>query len=54
MALIMNYYDPRYHFQFWRHELKMPDIYGLIFEGEKCLEIFHVPMELKSTNNGEK
>lgn len=54
MAMIMSYYHPRYHFQFWRHELKMPDIYGLSFEGKKCVEIFHVPIELKSTNNSEK
>lgn len=42
MALIMQYYEPRYDYQFWKNELKMPDIYGLSFDSLQCTDIFHV------------
>jgi 2,3-bisphosphoglycerate-dependent phosphoglycerate mutase len=43
MALIMQFYDPRYNYYFWKSELKMPDIYGLKFKNGQCVSIFHVP-----------
>ncbi|MGV3489072.1 MAG: histidine phosphatase family protein [Tuberibacillus sp.] len=42
MTLIMQHYDARYDYLFWKNELKMPDVYGLTFEKQKCLDIFHV------------
>ncbi|MGE7623031.1 histidine phosphatase family protein [Viridibacillus sp. NPDC096237] len=41
MVLIMNYFDPKYDFEFWK-ELQMPDIYKLSFEGKKLMEIEHI------------
>ncbi|MBM7615964.1 histidine phosphatase family protein [Alkaliphilus hydrothermalis] len=38
MVLMMNYYDPQYHYDFWRN-LDMPDIYKLSFEDKKLLEV---------------
>ncbi|MCH1627155.1 histidine phosphatase family protein [Ferdinandcohnia quinoae] len=38
MVLIMNYFDHKYDFQFWK-QLKMPDVYRLTFEGEKLSRV---------------
>ncbi len=37
MTLIMNYYDSKYDFEFWKN-LEMPDIYRLKFEEGRFLE----------------
>ena len=37
MALIMNFFDEKYDFNFWK-ELDMPDVYKLSFDGEVLLE----------------
>ncbi|MFT4414309.1 histidine phosphatase family protein [Fredinandcohnia humi] len=42
MVLIMNHFDNRYDFEFWKR-LKMPDIYRLTFEGTTFIEAVHVP-----------
>ncbi|MCM0650309.1 histidine phosphatase family protein [Clostridium swellfunianum] len=41
MALVMNYYDKKYNYDFWR-KLSMPDIYKLSFEGNKLLKVQHI------------
>lgn len=41
MVLIMNYFDKRYDFTFWK-ELDMPDIYKLTFENDKLKEVNRV------------
>lgn len=38
MVLLMNYFDNRYGFNFWR-QLEMPDIYKLSFNGENLLNV---------------
>jgi 2,3-bisphosphoglycerate-dependent phosphoglycerate mutase len=38
MVLIMNYYNPKYDFQFWQ-ELNMPDIYKLTFDEDILVEV---------------
>lgn len=38
MALIMNYYDEKFDYLFWRN-LEMPDIYKLSFENEELISI---------------
>lgn len=38
MVLIMNYFDSKYDFNFWRN-LDMPDIYKLTFEEGKLKEV---------------
>lgn len=38
MVLIMNYFDKRYGFGFWK-ELDMPDIYKLTFDGTALKEV---------------
>lgn len=38
MALIMNFYDKRYNYEFWK-SLNMPDIYKLSFHNEKLEEV---------------
>ena len=41
MALMLNYYDKRYDYAFWR-KLSMPDIYRLTVEQEALVEIQRV------------
>ena len=41
MVLIMNYFDNKYGFNFWR-ELDMPDIYKLVFDKEKLKEVIRI------------
>lgn len=38
MVLIMNYYDKKYDYFFWRN-LNMPDVYKLTFEDENLLNV---------------
>lgn len=38
MVLIMNYFDQRYDFNFWK-ELEMPDIYKLSFNNKELIGI---------------
>ncbi|WP_246202485.1 histidine phosphatase family protein [Virgibacillus doumboii] len=38
MVLIMNYFDKRFNYNFWK-ELKMPDIYKLSFEGNDFVNV---------------
>lgn len=38
MTLIMNYFDSKYDYEFWK-KLSMPDIYKLIFEGQELQTI---------------
>jgi 2,3-bisphosphoglycerate-dependent phosphoglycerate mutase len=38
MVLIMNYFDKKYGFSFWK-ELNMPDIYKLTFDGTTLKEV---------------
>ncbi|WP_064091826.1 histidine phosphatase family protein [Rossellomorea aquimaris] len=38
MVLIMNYFDRKYDFQFWK-ELSMPDIYRLTFEENNLVDV---------------
>lgn len=38
MVLMMNYFDNRYGFDFWKC-LEMPDIYKLSFEENKLMEV---------------
>ena len=38
MVLIMNHFDPSYHFSFWQ-SLKMPDIYKLSFDDLKLVKV---------------
>lgn len=38
MVLIMNYFDERFDFSFWKN-LEMPDAYKLIFENKQLLEV---------------
>lgn len=37
MVLIMNYFDKRYDFEFWKR-LEMPDIYKLTFQGKQFID----------------
>ncbi|MGE7919615.1 histidine phosphatase family protein [Viridibacillus sp. NPDC093762] len=41
MVLIMNYFDAKYDFAFWK-ELQMPDIYKLSFGGVNLMKIEHI------------
>ncbi|MGE8203178.1 histidine phosphatase family protein [Heyndrickxia sp. NPDC080065] len=41
MTLMINHFDNRYDYHFWK-ELDMPDIYQLIFDDMKLLEIHRV------------
>lgn len=41
MVLIMNYFDARYDFHFWR-ALQMPDVYQLTFNGTILVEANHI------------
>ena len=41
MALIMNYFDPRYDYYFWE-SLQMPDVYRLIFNGIHFIGANHI------------
>lgn len=41
MVLIMNYYDKKYNYDFWKG-LNMPDIYKLSFEDEKLVSVEHL------------
>ncbi|MDQ0227297.1 histidine phosphatase family protein [Metabacillus niabensis] len=38
MVLMMNYFDKKYHFNFWQ-DLEMPDIYRLTFEKKNLKEV---------------
>lgn len=38
MVLIMNYFDKKYGFNFWK-ELEMPDIYKLSFNGKELVDV---------------
>ena len=38
MVLIMNYFDAKYDYNFWR-ELGMPDIYKLSFKGKNLIDV---------------
>ncbi|MDZ5471300.1 histidine phosphatase family protein [Bacillus sp. 31A1R] len=38
MVLIMNYFDSKYHFDFWK-KLDMPDIYKLSFEDDLLINV---------------
>lgn len=38
MVLIMNYYDRKYNYDFWK-SLSMPDIYELSFEDEVLVDV---------------
>ncbi|WP_077303160.1 histidine phosphatase family protein [Virgibacillus pantothenticus] len=38
MVLMMNYFDSRYEFDFWKR-LEMPDIYKLSFREKKLMEV---------------
>lgn len=38
MVLIMNFFDNKYGFDFWK-ELEMPDIYKLSFNGKKIIDV---------------
>ena len=38
MVLIMNYYDKKYDYLFWKG-LEMPDIYKLSFEDAKLISV---------------
>lgn len=44
MVLIMNYFDEQYDLSFW-NSLEMPDVYKLIFENKKLLEVTHLRSE---------
>lgn len=46
MVLIMNYFDAHYDFSFW-NSLKMPDVYKLIFENKKLLEVNRLQIDNK-------
>jgi 2,3-bisphosphoglycerate-dependent phosphoglycerate mutase len=41
MVLIMNYYDKKYDYGFWKR-LNMPDIYKLSFENEVLAAVKHI------------
>ncbi|MED5245683.1 MULTISPECIES: histidine phosphatase family protein [Priestia] len=41
MVLIMNYFDAKYDFEFWK-SLQMPDIYKLSFEGDSLKSVSRV------------
>ncbi|MGP4106285.1 histidine phosphatase family protein [Virgibacillus sp. L01] len=41
MAIIMNYFDNKYDFYFWK-ELSMPDIYKLTFDEKALVEVKRV------------
>jgi 2,3-bisphosphoglycerate-dependent phosphoglycerate mutase len=41
MVLIMNYFDKKYDFGFWK-ELDMPDIYKLTFDGITLKEVYRL------------
>lgn len=41
MTLMMNYYDSKYDYEFWK-ELQMPDIYKLSFEAGKLLGVHKI------------
>lgn len=41
MVLIMNYFDNKYDFKFWK-DLKMPDIYKLTFDDDTLIEVNRV------------
>ena len=38
MAIIMNYYDSRYNYEFWKG-LSMPDIYKLSFDDNRLVDV---------------
>ena len=38
MVLIMNYFDPRYNYDFWR-SLSMPDLYKLVFKSDELIQV---------------
>lgn len=38
MALIMNFFDEKYDFNFWK-ALEMPDIYKFRFEGSRLTKV---------------
>ncbi|WP_212980890.1 histidine phosphatase family protein [Paenibacillus azoreducens] len=38
MTLIMNYFDPKYDYEFWRSTM-MPDVYKLVFEDGNLTEV---------------
>jgi 2,3-bisphosphoglycerate-dependent phosphoglycerate mutase len=38
MVLMMNYYDSRYGFEFWK-QLEMPDIYVLTFDNSRLIDV---------------
>lgn len=38
MAIIMNYYDSKYGYEFWKC-LRMPDIYKLSFEDNRLIDV---------------
>ncbi|WP_039043562.1 histidine phosphatase family protein [Sporosarcina sp. ZBG7A] len=44
MVLIMNYFDERFDFSFWKN-LEMPDAYKLIFENKQVLEVKRLGMQ---------
>ncbi len=41
MVLIMNYFDKKYDFNFWK-QLDMPDIYKLSFDGTDLKEVIRL------------
>jgi 2,3-bisphosphoglycerate-dependent phosphoglycerate mutase len=41
MVLIMNYFDKKYNYNFWR-SLSMPDIYKLVFQKGNLVEVKHI------------
>ncbi|MED5017324.1 histidine phosphatase family protein [Paenibacillus chibensis] len=38
MTLILNFFDPAYHFEFWA-STSMPDMYRLVFEGNELVQL---------------
>jgi len=42
MTLIMQRFDARYDYHFWKNKLKMPDVYGLKFQDKSFIESFHL------------
>lgn len=41
MVLIMNYFDKKYDYNFWR-DLKMPDVYQLTLDGTNFVGAKHI------------
>lgn len=41
MVLIMNYFDGRYHYDFWK-SLSMPDIYKLCFDDGRLIDVIRI------------